>query len=144
MMLAGTVRLITGLASTLLLVAGQAAPVNFSGKWIVPQEIVPGYQVVGTLTINQVGDTAEGSLHFPGSEASAAPVNDEIFDGKVDGSSISFYVWRGEDKPAKQFYKGTLRGDEIVFTVTGGPPPPVFLAPTKLKPENQVIAKRER
>jgi len=144
MMLAVTVRFITGLASTVLLVAGQAVPVNFSGKWTLPQEIVPGHQVVGTLTINQVGDTAEGSLHFPGSEATTAPVNDEIFDGKVDGSSISFYVWRGEDRPAKQFYKGTLRGDEILFSVTGGPPPPFLLAPTKPKPQNQVIAKRER
>jgi len=144
MILAGTVRCMTGWASALLMLAGQANPANFSGKWTVPQEVLPGYRVVATLTINQVGNTVSGTLHLPGSEASAAPVNDEIFDGKVDGSTVGFYVWRGEDRPAKQFFKGTLRGDEIIFTVTGGPPPPFLLAPMKLSSESQVTAKRER
>jgi hypothetical protein len=47
-------------------------------------------------------------------------VNDEIWGGKVEGNSVSFYVWTGTDQPAKTLYRGTLSqsGDEIVFTVT--------------------------
>ncbi|WP_263418250.1 hypothetical protein [Terriglobus albidus] len=48
-------------------------------------------------------------------------MSNEVFDAKVDGDTISFYVWRGSDQPAKQYYKGTMTEDEIQFTVTGGP-----------------------
>ena len=50
-------------------------------------------------------------------------MTNEIFGGKVDGATVSFYVWRGNDRPTKTFYKGTMNaaGDQIEFTVTGGP-----------------------
>ena len=81
-----------------LALAAQTAP-NFSGKWII--------------------QGAAGR----GRGGSAAPVNNEIYDGKVEGDTLSFYVWRGTDQPYKTGYKGTLNaaGDEVTFIVTGMP-----------------------
>jgi hypothetical protein len=76
------------------------------------------------LTINQVGTEVSGELSGGGGGGgTTAPINNEIWDGKVAGQTISFYVWRGNDKPVKTFYRGQLNaeGDEIAFTVTGGP-----------------------
>lgn len=58
-----------------------------------------------------------------GGGGSAAPVNNEIWDGKVSGNALTFYVWRGSDRPAKVTYKGELNaaGDQITFQVSGGP-----------------------
>jgi hypothetical protein len=47
----------------------------------------------------------------------------EIFEGKTEGATLSFYVWGRTDEPVKVLYKGTLAGDEIKFTVTGMPAP---------------------
>jgi hypothetical protein len=41
-------------------------------------------------------------------------------DGKVEGDTLTFYVWVGGDEPVKQTYQGTMSGEEITFTVTGG------------------------
>ncbi len=133
-----------------------AQPVsNVSGKWqieIAPPAgaagglggATPG-RIVQVLILNQVGAAVEGEMDAggPGSGGSTAPVNNEIHDGKVDGQAVSFYVWRGNDRPAKAFYKGTLnaRGDEIAFVVTGGPPPRFSPAGT-VPPSQQVVAKR--
>jgi hypothetical protein len=73
--------------------------------------------------INQVGAEVSGDLSGGGGGGgSTAPVNTEIWDGKTSGDTLSFYVWRGSDKPVKTFYRGQLNaaGDEIAFTVTGG------------------------
>jgi hypothetical protein len=98
--------------------------VNFSGRWQFEGGGGRGGGRGGSqvLILNHVGREVTGELTGGrGGGGSTAPVNNEIYDGKVDGSSISFYVWRGSDRPAKTFYKGTLNatGDEISFTVTG-------------------------
>ena len=70
-------------------------------------------------------------------------MNTEILGGKAEGDTVTFYVWRGLDRPAKQFYKGAVHGDEIDFTVTGGPAPTIVL-PNSAPPDTtvQVTAKR--
>jgi hypothetical protein len=116
----------------LTLVAAQT-PVNVSGKWMLQTGAAraggpggaPGGRGGPTLTLNQVGGTLTGELNGGGGGGggSAAPINNEIYAGKVDGTSVTFYVWRGTDKPYKATYTGTVNaaGDEITFTVTGAP-----------------------
>ena len=107
-------------------VAAQA-PINFSGKWQIQGAGGRGGGGRGgqTLTLNQVGASVTGELlgGGGGGGGSAAPINNEIYAGKVDGNQVSFYVWRGTDKPYKVTYVGTMNpaGDEITFTVTGAP-----------------------
>ena len=113
----------------LILMAGSVTfaqqSANVSGKWEI--ESIPGRGGRGgpqILMLNQVGGVVTGELGGRGGGGgSAAPVNNELWDGKVSGNSITFYVWRGSDRPAKTFYKGELNaaGDQIAFTVTGGP-----------------------
>ncbi len=107
--------------SLLLAVLAIAAPVaNFSGKWVIePQGRSPG-QSVTTLILNQVGNQVTGSISSRTDAFSASPVNTEILDGVVENDTVTFYVWTGLDRPVKAFYKGTLSGEEIKFTVTGG------------------------
>jgi hypothetical protein len=103
--------------------AAQMAP-NFSGKWVI-QGGGRGRGAGPTLTLNQVGNEVTGELvgGGGGGGGSAAPINNEIYDGRIENGALSFYVWRGTDQPYKTVYKGTLNaaGDEIAFTVTGAP-----------------------
>ena len=99
---------------SLLLVA------NFSGKWVIEQPQT-------TLILNQVGNEVTGSISARTDSSNASPADTEILDGVVEGDTISFYVWTGADRPVKSFYKGTMSGDEIKFTVTSGPGAPQHL-----------------
>jgi hypothetical protein len=105
-------------------VATAASAVNFSGKWAMQ---VPGRggpmrsTMTMTLILNQVGNEVTGNIASAGSSSAGSPVNTEILDGKVDGDTITFYVWTGSDQPSKRYYKGTMSGEEITFTVTGAP-----------------------
>ena len=95
---------------------------NFSGKWAL-QSGGGGRGGATIITLNQVGNEVTGSIGGRGgSGGSGAPVNTEVLGGKVEGDVLTFYVWTGNDQPAKTTYKGTLSpsGDEIQFTVTGG------------------------
>lgn len=107
-----------------LALAAQMAP-NFSGKWIMQGGGGRGRGSAPTLTLNQVGAEVTGELigGGGGGGGSAAPINNEIYDGKIEQGTLSFYVWRGMDQPYKTTYKGTLNaaGDEITFSVSGMP-----------------------
>ena len=101
-------------------------PANFSGKWQVEGPTGRGGGRGGSqvLTLNQVGNEVTGEFSGGrGGVASGAPVNNEIWDGQVSGNSLTFYVWRGNDRPAKVLYQGELNaaGDQITFQVSGGP-----------------------
>lgn len=112
------IRLILSALSGVLTIA--ASSPNFSGKWVLE---VPGpsRQVRQTILIlNQVGNVVTGSVLPTHGRSSASPAHTEIWDGKADGDTISFYIWEGRDQVAKVFYKGRLSGDQITFTVTGG------------------------
>src|SRR5262245_14487055 len=118
-------RLMLGAMALSVTLAAQAAP-NFSGKWVIQGAGRGGGRGgMQTLTLNQVGAEVTGELlgGGGGGGGSTAPVNNELYDGKVENGAVSFYVWRGTDKPYKVTYKGTLNaaGDEIALTVTGLP-----------------------
>jgi hypothetical protein len=106
-----------------LALAAQMTP-NVSGKWVI-QGGGRGRGAGPTLTLNQVGAEVTGELvgGGGGGGGSAAPINNEIHDGRIENGTLSFYVWRGTDQPYKTVYKGTLNaaGDEITLTVTGMP-----------------------
>src|SRR5690349_1524531 len=99
-----------------------ALGVNVSGKWAIKVPIRRFQrETVLILLINQAGDKISGTL-MPdrGDISTGSPQLNEIFDAKLEGNTLSFYVWRGTDQPAKQMYKGVISDDEIQFTVTGG------------------------
>jgi hypothetical protein len=93
---------------------------NFSGKWLLTGEAAAGGRAPAPIvvTLNQVGTEVTGNITPPRGNSTGSPANVDVFAGKVDGDNISFYVWTGRDKPVKNMYKGTLKADEIMFTVT--------------------------
>jgi len=95
---------------------------NFSGKWAMQNGSGRGGGRGGPaiLMLNQAGSEVTGTLTQRIDQGSGSPVGQEIWDGKVEGDTLTFYVWVGGDEPVKQTYKGTMSGDEIAFTVTGG------------------------
>ncbi|MGQ9633139.1 MAG: hypothetical protein ACUVXB_02740 [Bryobacteraceae bacterium] len=97
---------------------------NFSGSWAlqVPRPGRASQMETLYLTLNQVGNTVSGHVRAAVPPYSGSPLNTEIWDGKVEGDTISFYVWTGQDRPAKVHYKGILSGEEIQFTITGDAP----------------------
>ncbi len=107
--------------SFLLSVAALSAPVvNFSGKWVMEGANPGPMRQPTVLILNQVGNEVTGSISSRNFAASASPTHTEVLDGKVEGDTLTFYVWTGLDRPVKAYYKGTLSGEEIKFTVTGG------------------------
>jgi hypothetical protein len=135
-------------------VFAQTSTANFSGRWQIEAAAGRGGRGGGApqvLVLNQVGTEVTGELGGGrGNVGSTAPVTNELWEGKVSGNSITFYVWRGNDRPAKTFYKGELNaeGDQITFTITGGPAGPGAAAPAAGTPASsstqQVVAKRAR
>jgi hypothetical protein len=98
-----------------------ALAVNFSGKWAIQGNTGGGGRGSATvLALNQVGDEVTGTVAAPIEAWTNSPLNNGIWGGKVEGGTLSFYVWTGRDQPAKAYYRGTMTasGDEIVFTVT--------------------------
>src|SRR5689334_22271038 len=101
--------------------ASAQAP-NISGKWVIQMPGRGGQMQNTYVILNQYGNRVTGSLGARiGGGGSGSPTNTEIIDGKVDGNTVSFYVWRGSDQPVKQSYKGTIAGDQIKFTVSTPP-----------------------
>ena len=95
---------------------------NCSGKWVI-ETTGRGGQVQRTvLILNQTGETLTGTISGRDNPGTASPVNTEIYGGKVDGDTVSFYIWQGSDQPWKQEFSGKLSGDEIVFTITDDRP----------------------
>ena len=120
------------LAFCLLLAAASvpALAANFSGKWALQSASGRGAGRGATvLTLTHAGDEVTGTIGIRIDKGTTSPVNEEIWSGKVEGDTLSFYVWTGTDQPVKTSYRGTISpsGDEIVFTVTragagsGGP-----------------------
>jgi hypothetical protein len=113
----------TILAFGVLLAAASlpALAVNFSGKWAIQTNSGgDGRGSTMVLTLNQVGNEVTGTIKAPIEPWTNSPLNNAIWSGKVEGNTLSFYIWTGTDHPAKATYRGTMSasGDEIVFTVT--------------------------
>jgi hypothetical protein len=111
-------RLILAIALSVLPAA--AAGPNFSGKWILEVPGARGNQTA-ILVLNHVGNDVDGTLTIAGRTSSGSPNNVDILGGKVNGDSVTFYVWEGRDQMVKMQYRGTLSGDDIKFTITGEP-----------------------
>ena len=94
---------------------------NFSGHWAIETPGRGGQVQKTPLDLNQNGGVVTGTLGAQTNPGAAAPASAQIWGGKAEGNSITFYVWRGSDKPWKQIYTGTISGDEITFTITGAP-----------------------
>src|SRR5262249_19402744 len=90
------------------------------------------------VTLNQIGSELTGSITPPRGNSTGSPDNVDVLGGRVEGDSVSFYIWTGLDKPVKNLYRGKLTGDEIVFTVTidqpGVSPAPLFQVTAKRIP----------
>jgi hypothetical protein len=112
-----------GLVLTALLgvLAAPSSAANFSGKWAMEILDRPDRSVQVTLILNQVGSEVTGSALSRTRTSSGSPAGSEIHGGRAEGDTISFYVWTGRDKPVKRVFRGRLVGEEIRFTVTGGP-----------------------
>ena len=130
----------TLLLTTLLTLAAAAQTVNYSGKWLIEQPGRGGRVQRSILTLNQVGSEVDGAFGARFSDSDGSPVHREILAGKVENGVLSFYVWSGADKPVKAFYSGTISGETIEFTVTGGAAGPGGAAPQTRK----IVAKRTK
>ena len=103
--------------------ASPAAAANFSGKWVLQSAGGRGgFGGATVLTLTQAGKEVAGTISVRMDAGTNSPVNDEIWGGKADGDTVTFYVWTGTDQPVKTTYTGTMAssGDEIAFVVTGG------------------------
>ena len=125
------------LAFAFMSIAVPAIAANFSGKWIFAGGSSGGPPLI--LVLNQAGKEVTGSVTPPPGVSTGSPDNTDVLGGKAEGDEIAFYLWTGFDKPVKTEYKGTLKGDEIAFTIlvagsgqSGGP----------LKRTMQVTARR--
>ena len=86
---------------------------DVTGKWAAQVPGRNGNQDV-TFTFNQSGDSLTGSM-------TTARGEQQISEGKVDGDNISFVISiEARGNTFKQEYKGTVAGDEIKFTRSGG------------------------
>lgn len=113
------------LAAVIVLAAAAfpASAANFSGKWALQSAGGRGgFGGATVLTLTQTGTEVTGTIAVRIDAGTNSPVNDEIWGGKADGDTVTFYVWTGTDQPTKTTYTGTLAasGDEIAFTVSGG------------------------
>jgi hypothetical protein len=110
--------------------------VNVSGKWTFTRQAARGGRGPAPMvvTLNQVGSELSGSVTPPPGNSTGSPANVEVLGGKIEGDTVSFYIWTGLDKPVRNFYSGKLNGEEILFTVTVDNAPAPF----------QVVAKRAR
>ena len=111
------------LVFSILLFSNSARGDNCSGKWVLETAGPRGHEQRIVLILNQTGETLTGTISGRNNPAMASPVNTEIYGGKVEGGTVSFYIWLGNDQPWKRHFKGKLSGDEIVFTITSDGPP---------------------
>jgi hypothetical protein len=108
-------------AALLGMFAIAAFAADVTGKWMAQ---VPGRQGTQdvTFTFNQSGSDLSGTVTTPNGEQ-------KISEGKVDGDNISFVVSiEARGNTFKQEYKGTVSGEEIKFTRSGGRAPIEFTA----------------
>ena len=129
-----------------LLCSSSAYGANFSGKWLLPLKSGFGASNRIFLSLNQSGSHLYRTVAGFGDVSSGSPFYTELLDAKVEGDTVSFYVWRGSDEPRKWFFKGTLsNSDEIVFQITDEParrPAPRADGQADSPPPSQVTATR--
>jgi hypothetical protein len=86
---------------------------DVTGKWMAQVPGRNGNQET-TFTLMQSGSSVTGTVGTQNGER-------EISEGKVDGDNITFVVsFEARGNTIKQEYKGTVAGDEIKFSRSGG------------------------
>jgi hypothetical protein len=91
-----------------------ASAADVSGKWTAQLPGRGGTQTTTTFTFSVSGDTLTGTVQTPRGE-------NPISDGKIDGDMISFVeTLNFNGNEFKVNYTGTVKGDTIEFTRTGG------------------------
>jgi hypothetical protein len=110
-------RPIATLIAALTIFASHAIAANFSGKWAITRAAGRGTTTT-ILLLNQSGNEITGEITPPRGVSTGSPAYTEVLGGKVEGDTVSFYLWTGFDKPVKAVYQGKLSGDEISFTIT--------------------------
>jgi hypothetical protein len=122
----------TRLYVLLLLVPAMAVAENFAGKWLIETETPPG-RTRTILELSQVGENVGGTLTvIRGMSGLSLPpsLQQQIHGAKIDGKTLTFYVWTGRDEPLKDIYKGVLTDKgEISFEVERGVGPPPAVPP---------------
>ena len=83
-----------------------ASAADFSGKWAlqVPDRGPQMREVI--LVLNQVGSEVTGYLPAGPGRVSGSPGHSEIWEGKAEGDTISFYMWRA----VIRWRKSSIRG----------------------------------
>jgi hypothetical protein len=111
-------RQIVALLGLLALTCWLAAAADIDGKWTAQVQGrgkgKGGGKITETLMLKASGNNLTGSLQGRrGAE--------EISDGTINGSDVSFKVKRefGDKKTITSQYKGTLSGGQLKLTVTG-------------------------
>ena len=90
--------------ASLFLIAPATAE-DISGKWITRTDVV-----TVTMIFRVDGTTLTGTVQTRQTDKT------DIFDGKVNGDKISFYIMRGpNNNRLKVRFEGIVRGDEIEF-----------------------------
>jgi hypothetical protein len=103
--------LITALLGLFALAASAA---DVTGKWMAQVPGRNGNQDV-TFNLQQSGNDLMGTV------AQGEGEGRQISEGKVDGDNITFKVsFEARGNTITQEYKGTVSGDEIKFTRSGG------------------------
>ncbi|HLI86725.1 MAG TPA: hypothetical protein VKV17_22660 [Bryobacteraceae bacterium] len=104
---------LTLLAALLGAFAFTALAADVTGKWMAQVPGRNGNQET-TFTFMQSGSNLTGTVSTQAGQR-------EISEGKVEGDNISFVVsFEARGNTIKQEYKGTVAGDEIKFTRSGG------------------------
>src|ERR1700737_4429734 len=114
----------TRLYVLLLLFPAMAVAENFAGKWLIETETPFGCART-ILELSQVEEKVGGTMMtvIRGMSRFGLPpsLQQQIHGAKIDGKTLTFYVWTGRDEPLKDIYKGVLTDKgEISFEVERG------------------------
>jgi hypothetical protein len=123
----------TRLYVLLLLFPAMAVAENFAGKWLIETE-TPFGRARTILELSQVEEKVGGTMMtvIRGMSRFGLPpsLQQQIHGAKIDGKTLTFYVWTGRDEPLKDIYKGVLTDKgEISFEVERGVGPPPAVPP---------------
>ena len=118
--------------SMVMLVAAIALAADINGKWKGELEAPDGSKVTNTFTFKVDGEKVTGTV-FSSRSGTDAPIED----GTLKGDDLAFTLTRNiEGNQMKLRYKGKVKADEIALTVSGDMGGQTF--------EMQLVAKREK
>jgi len=112
------------------LLTGIGLAASIDGKWVSERKFDRGGEpmtIKSTFELKAEGTTLTGNVVMAFGEKEMPKL--EITDGKIDGNKFSFSVVRsGSRGEMKTVYEGTVEGDVLKGTSTGGRGPSPFEA----------------